>query len=190
MKSLTRPLALATSLLALAGCGGGGENLYLGGSVYGLNTSGLVLVNKNNGVTQTVNAGSTTFVFDKLIGSDEGFDVQVQTNPTGATCEVTYGKGKTAGYSVTNIIVTCKAITHALKGTITGLTQPQLVLINGSDKVTVDGPATSFTLSPVGETYPYAVLVLAQPGSQTCAVVNGVGTMGTSDVTNVQVNCQ
>src|ERR1700730_1587754 len=53
--------AIAASLLALAACGGSGNNpaLTLSGTVSGLTTSGLALA--NNGVNLEISSGATSF---------------------------------------------------------------------------------------------------------------------------------
>ncbi|MGZ3181199.1 MAG: hypothetical protein ACXU8N_02060 [Telluria sp.] len=189
MTRLTRPLGLALAALALAACGGGSKTLYIGGGISGYTTSGLVLINKDNNDTFAVPAGSQSFAMPKLISNDEHFDIEVQTQPTGATCDLLNNKGTAGAYSVSSVSVVCKPILHTLTGTISGLTGTGLILINGSDKqtITTNGP---FAMAKVGETFPYAVLVYQQPSGQTCTVTNGVGTVGTTDISNLLVNCQ
>lgn len=203
MKSiyLRSGVALACAL-ALAGCGGDDGNLLLGGTVYGLTKDGLVLQNTKNNTTVAVPAGSSSFVFQELIGSDTEFEITVKTQPTAAKCDVTYGKGKTGAYNVTSIIVTCLTNSYELGGTISGLTSDGLVLVNGSQRVTVAAGATSFKFTKlladgkidpatkVPDGSPYGVSVLTQPAGKTCTVTNGTGTMGSADsLTTVQVTC-
>lgn len=193
-------VALACAL-ALAGCGGDDGNLLLGGSVVGLTKEGLVLQNTKNGATIAVPAGSGSFAFTELLGSDTEFEVTVKTQPTAAVCGVTYGKGKTGAYNVTSVIVSCITNSYDLGGTISGLSSDGLVLINGGQRVTVPANATSFkftTYNPDGsylagripDGAPYGVTVLTQPAGKTCTVANGTGLMGsTANLTTVQVTC-
>lgn len=81
---------------------------------------------------------------------------------------------------------------HAIGGTVTGLAGSGLVLsLNGEESLPVasDG-AFAFGMSLVGGEA-YAVSVATQPSapSQTCRVVNGTGTVGADDVTDVVVHC-
>jgi hypothetical protein len=41
----------------------------------------------------------------------------------------------------------------------------------------------------IGDGFAYGVTVLTQPAGLTCTVQNGVGKMGTTNVSNVAVNC-
>lgn len=189
-------LAAACSAL-LAGCGGSSGNLYLGGTVDGLYSNGLVLINKGNNDTVTINAdgGSGHFVFPKLLGNDQGYDVEVQTNPTGETCSVENGIGHTTAYDVQTVLVHCLGVPHDLAGTVTGLKGSGLVVVNGADKLAID-PAANGAPVPfkmpkqVAEGYSYALLILTQPAGQTCALANNVGTMAAAGASNVQITCQ
>ena len=93
--------------LALSACGGGGDGSStgsntLGGTVSGLSTDGLVLANGSD--TLAVAAGATAFTFDETIGSR--YDVTVQTQPSGQTCQVSHGSGSASG-NVSSVTVTC-----------------------------------------------------------------------------------
>jgi RNase P/RNase MRP subunit p29 len=192
MKSSTLRTGVALACAAtLAACGGGNENLALGGQVYGLTKSGLVLENLSNKSTVTVPAGSSTFVFEQLIASDENFEVVIKTQPTGAVCKLNNGKGKSGSYSIYSIEVVCVTNTYNVGGTISGLTTPGLVIINGSTRVDVVANTTTFTLPvKVADGSPYGITILTQPTGQTCAIANGTGTMGSTDINNVAITCQ
>jgi len=91
----------------------------------------------------------------------------------------------TAGYTTT---------THAISGTIAGLSGSGLVLEdNNGDDLTVAAAATSFTFaaaSTSGATY--SVTIKAQPRLplQKCSVTNATGTVGRAAAVNVQVSCK
>lgn len=200
MKNLTlRCGAALACALGLAACGGGSGNLLLGGYVYGLTKSGLVLQNGTDEVTIPV--GASSFAFPTLLKSDTAFDIQVKTQPAAATCTITNGKGKTGAYNVTSVIVTCVTFVHEVGGTITGLTGEGLVLNNGSERQAIAAGATSFKMTKfnadgsylsgrVADGAPYGITVLQQPAGQTCSVSNGTGTMGAADVLNIAIACQ
>ena len=99
------------------------------------------------------------------------------------------GSGVTA--NVTNVTVTCSALTYTVGGTVSGLAAGQQVTLNnnGADptNVTADGAFTFST--PVTYNGAYAVTVGTQPIGQTCTVSNGSGAGVTANVTNVTVTC-
>jgi hypothetical protein len=84
------------------------------------------------------------------------------------------------------------APTYTIGGSISGLSAGGLVLANGTDTVSPASGAASFTLptAHVAGTS-YAVTVQSQPAGLTCAVAaaGGSGTIGTANVTSVQVSC-
>ncbi len=82
------------------------------------------------------------------------------------------------------------AATYTLGGTISGLSGAGIVLVNGSDTVSVDAGAKTFTLPtaiPTGTSY--AVTIQTQPSEQTCTVANGSGKIQSANVANVVVTC-
>jgi hypothetical protein len=209
MKILTlRSCVALACAFALASCGGGSSNLLLGGSVIGLGKSGLTLQN-GSGTPLEVPAFSTSFGFPQLLSSDESFEVKVATQPTGAKCTVSNGKGKTGSFNITSVLVTCVTDTYNLGGTITGtLDVNGLILANGIETKAVKAGAKTFTMSAqkddgtplfnadgvtvagkVADGSPYGITVLQQPSPRTCTVINGVGRMGSADKNDVVVNC-
>src|SRR5262249_14163857 len=79
--------------------------------------------------------------------------------------------------------------TYSVGGTVSGLSGTVVLQDNGGDNLTLtgNGPFTFATQLATGAAY--AVTVSTQPGGQVCAVSNDVGTVGTSNVTNVAVSC-
>ncbi len=101
------------------------------------------------------------------------------------------GGGGTASANITGIQVTCTTILYSISGNITGLTGSGLVLQNnGGDNLTVSANATSFTFATqVASGANYAVTVLNQPSSPSCSITGGSGTVTTTSITNIVVNC-
>ena len=189
--SYLRAGAALACALALSACGGSDGDLVISGEFSGVTKTGLVLQN-NGGSDLTItptNGGFGAFQFPDLVETDSSYNVTVKTPPSNASgCDVINGAGKVA-FHITNIQVICKIRQHALKGTITGLTGNNLVLVNGPDRVPVPAGATSFTMATVSEDAPYGVTILTQPDNQTCTIANGTGVMGQADVVNVAVTC-
>lgn len=183
MKSsfLRAGLALLCGVI-LSACGGSNGSLALSGTVTynGPTTSSVVLANKSNGDKLTLNIGgggaSTSFVFAKLLATDERFDVVVETAPTGAECTLSEASGSASYYTVYRVAVNCTANPYTLGGTVKGLGGKGLVLANGSDTTAVEPPATagadvSFKFpTKVSNGAPYGVTVLNQPANQACTV--------------------
>jgi hypothetical protein len=197
--SYLRAGALACAV-ALSACGGGGEDVVVGGTITGLTKDSLVL-QINGGSDLTLKGGTQSFVFP--FKSDTAFEITVKSSPPNATCTVAVGgKGSTSTFNLTNVQVVCAIKTHKLSGTVTGLGNATgLVLINGADRRPVtpvaqaaaDGstvyPPVTVEFAPVAEESPYGVTILANETGKSCSVANGVGTMGETDITNVQVTC-
>ena len=80
----------------------------VGGSVTGLGSS-LSLTLVNNGANAlTVNGnGDLNFTFSPAVLSGAGYNVTVDTQPTGQNCSVANGSGTVGTQNVTNISVTC-----------------------------------------------------------------------------------
>lgn len=88
--------------------------------------------------------------------------------------------------------------TYSIGGTISGLTGNGLVLnLNGTGcpscrDLAIAAGATSFSFPGAAlAAAPFVVTVKTQPTgpSQTCTVANGTGTVGSSDITSIQVTC-
>lgn len=80
---------------------------------------------------------------------------------------------------------------HTVGGSVASLTSAGLVLENQrGDRLTLAAGATSFRFDALlAAGAAYSVRVAAHPASQDCAVANGSGTMGSSDVSSIAVSC-
>ncbi|MES2296872.1 MAG: hypothetical protein V4582_07495 [Pseudomonadota bacterium] len=200
MNSFTlRSCAALICAAGLAGCGGGHGTLQLGGSVRGVSTEGLSLTN-NGGPPLVIPADNTGgFVFPELIASDTSYDVEFASLPEDSKCSIAYNKGNTGAYSVSTVAVTCALNQHALGGPVTGLVSDGLVVVNGSDQMSIPAHATHFSMTVgappqivtglVPFKSAYGVTVLHQPATGTCTVIDGVGHMGKVDIDNIHIDC-
>ena len=175
---------LALSMVFLAACGGGGgggsntggstsgggtSSFTIGGTVTGLNASGLVLTD-NGGDNLTVASGSSSFTFATQLTSGSTYDVAVGTQPTGETCTVSNATG-TATANITTVGVSCSATTYTVAGTITGLSNAGLKLLDytGGETLSVSAGQTSYQFTqPVPYGTQVQVTVAAQPSLETC----------------------
>jgi Kelch motif len=169
----------------------------IGGSVFGLSGTGLVLQdNGGNNLTLSANATSYFFTFDGTIPSGGAtYSVTVLSNPAGEACTVANAIG-TARMNVGNVNVSCTSLastTYTIGGTVAGLTGSGLILqddlgINDNDLLPVSGNGAFTFVDPIASGGTYSVSVLAQPTGRSCAVANGSGT-ASANVTNVSVVC-
>ena len=160
----------------------------VGGSITGLTTAGLMLANGSDSVSPPANA--TSFVFPHPLAEGSGYTVAISVQPSGAHCTLANATGTVGSAGVTNVQVSCVALTQTIGGGITGLVTAGLVLANGTDVVSPAVNATSFIFpQAVAEGATYAVTVQAQPASATCVVSNGSGTVGAVAVGSIMVTC-
>lgn len=189
--SYLRAGAALACAVALSACGGSDGQLVLGGSYAGVTKTGLVLT--NGGQEKAINppadgSGAGNWAFDNLISTDDRYNVEFKSKPSNVSdCKIENASGR-AGYHVYSVYVTCTPNFRGLSGTVANL-KGELVLVNGSDNVTLQAGATSFKLANVAEDSPYGVSVLRQPADQTCTVSNGSGTARQADISNVSVTC-
>jgi hypothetical protein len=79
---------------------------------------------------------------------------------------------------------------YSLSASIQGLNSGGLVLLVNTAQVAVSSGATSISLaSMLNSGTAYTVTVQTQPTGETCSVTNGSGTISTSNIANVVVNC-
>lgn len=165
----------------------------VGGSVTGLEGSGLVLVNVNGDEFPVT--GNGPFTFGTKLDDGTGFAVTVKSDPKNPQqqCQVSGGSGTLAGGDVSSVTVNCATDKFLVGGTVTGLEGTGLVLQNnnGDDlPVTKNGDFSFHTT--LDDLAAYTVGVAAQPTNkwQDCKVVaNGSGKVAAANVTNIAVVC-
>ena len=164
----------------------------IGGTVSGLQGSGLVL--QKNGADDIAIASNGRFTFQTEQASASDYSVTVRTQPLNPsqTCTVGQGSGKVGSGDVTNVAVTCAVNTFAIGGSVTGLLGTGLVLSNnGGDDLPVpaDGSFTFKTKVASGAGYNVSVRTQPTNPTQACTVGSPSGTVGNGDVTTVVVSC-
>ena len=167
----------------------------IGGTISGLTGSGLVLQD-NNGDNLAVPANATTFTFATSIASGGMYDVTVLTQPTNPsqTCAVSAGMGTVGSANVTGVVISCAANHYTVGGTVNGLVGSGLTLQdNGGDDLHVTAAGTFAFPTTIASGGTYSVTVKTQPSSptQSCTVAAGTGsgTVGSTNVTTVAINC-
>jgi N-acetylneuraminic acid mutarotase len=169
----------------------------IGGSVFGLSGTGLVLQdNGANNLTVSATATSYSFVFPGAIPTGGApYSVTVFSNPAGQACTIANPIG-TATASVLTADVSCTTLPAAsftVGGTVSGLTGPGLILqnaagINDDDLLPINANGAFTFANPIASAGAYNVTVLTQPANRNCTITNGSGSL-TANVTNVSVIC-
>jgi trimeric autotransporter adhesin len=184
----TAPTTNVTSVSVSCGAG----SFSVGGSVAGLEGTGLKL--QNNGGDDLAIASNGSFTFETEIANGGTFEVTVATQPTrpSQTCTVADGTGTIQDGDARTVKVSCATNTFTIRGTVSGVLGSGLVLQNnGADDVGVqsDGGFAFATQIPSGSAY--AVTVKTQPESppQACSVQGGSGTVADHDVEDVVITC-
>ena len=164
------------------------QSFALGGTISGLNGTGLVLANGTDQLAVAANASSFTLPLAVAFGST--YVVSVATQPAGLMCTVSAGSSIMPAANVTSVQVVCSDQAYTLGGTVSGLTASGLVLTDGTDWLSVATNASLFSM-PTGVAYTsnYIVTVAAQPAGLNCTVTGASGTMPAANVSNVQVTC-
>lgn len=201
-RSLTHREILLFFVSTLYACGGGGAGgggdssttnltFNVAGTVNGLAGSGLVLHN-NGGGEFAVNANGN-FIFVRAVPAGTGYNITIKTQPSNPnqTCTVGNGAGTVGTTDVANVTLSC-VNTYAIGGTVTGLSGTGLALQNnGGDHFVVRDNGSFVFASTLfsGGTYNVTVATHPTAPTQSCSVSNGVGTVGSTNIANIAVNC-
>ncbi len=166
----------------------------VGGTLTGLAPGATVTLQNNEGDDLILNADGI-FQFATALLDVSAYDVAVLTQPTSPsqTCAVTNGAGSLAGADVADVAVDCVTNSYAVSGTLTGLAPGATVTLQNNEGddllLSVDGIFQFATALLDGSAYDVAVLTQPTSPSQSCAVTNGVGSVGGADIADVAVDC-
>jgi hypothetical protein len=166
----------------------------LGGTISGLETSGLVIANGYISAAVTVN--STSFTLPDPVAFGSAYALTVASQPVGLMCSFSSGGNAAASSStmpahdVANTALVCSPQSFSLGGSITGLIAGSVVLTDTTDTVTVSSGSQTFTMpTHVAFGTQYALTVRTQPAGLTCSPGNnGTGTMPAGAV-SIAVTC-
>lgn len=134
------------------------------------------------------------FTYPATLVPGDSYRMSVVSQPTipSQTCTIENGTGVVSNTDVTNVQVTCSPQGYAITGNAFGLSGNGLILqLNGSSNLSV--PENGFLSFPTGlpTGTSYTVTIASQPTgpAQTCTVNNGRGTVGTANISNLQLIC-
>ena len=171
---------------------GGAQTATIGGTVTGLLGTGLTLA---DGLGHQLNIsadGAYTFAMPVAIGSNVAVTVAQQPTAPAQVCTVTGGTITAIAQDATAVAVTCVTNRYHVGGTVSGLAGTGLVLQDnaGDDlSITADGAFTFATTVASGASFTVSIKTQPTNPAQTCQLSSASGTVGTSDVTGVVVNC-
>ena len=168
----------------------------IGGYVFGLVGSGLVLQNNGGDDLSIVGDGSFTFVTPLVPGADS-YDVTIFTQPEGQTCSVVNPGGEVPPTDVTSVFVECgdELDPVVIAGAVFGLEVGSILLLQNDYSfeqdylLITDNGDFQFNDALIPGTGSYNVDVLFIFPEQTCSVLNGSGPVPTENVLNVLVAC-
>ncbi len=160
----------------------------IGGNLSGL-ASGASLVLRNNGADQLTLSANGVFSFATPVARNGSYAVTVDRQPVGQTCTVGNGSGAGVTAAVSNITVTCSALSYTVGGSISGLSGQVTLRNNGGNDLTLLSNGTFTFSAPVAFNSSYMVTVATQPDGQTCSVGNGSGSGVMANVSTVTVTC-
>lgn len=166
------------------------DSFTIGGTISGLVGTGLVLQN-NSAEILNVGSSATSFTFATPVSDGGGYNVQVISSPTGYTCTANNNFGIYTVFNVNDVTIICETIKFTLSGTVTGLTDPGLVLENNyGDQTAVLANATTYTFTiPIAYGSNYVVSIKQFIPGLACSLANASGVNITADVTNINVIC-
>ncbi len=139
--------------------------------------------------------GTQSFSTELLDAASYSVTVATQPNLPDQTCQVISGSGTIQGANASVQVVCTKVDTtklFAIGGIVSGVSGAGLKLSNnGADNATITQNGAFAFPTPATTGSLYNVTVAQQPVSpvQLCTVQNASGTVGTADVTNIQVAC-
>lgn len=174
-----------------------GNTFTVGGSISGLQGSGLVLQDNGGNNLTVTGTGAVNFTFTTPLAGGTSYAVTILTQPSnpGQTCTVSNGSGTASG-NVTGVQITCPQSGFTVGGTVVGLVNGPgdtvELMNNGGDNILVTGNNTNFifpTLLSSGGAFD--VSLFSQPTSQPQAcVVIGYEGIATGNVSSIDVDCQ
>jgi hypothetical protein len=174
-----------------------GNTFTVGGSVSGLQGSGLVLQDNGGDNLSVSGTGSVNFIFATPLAGGAAYSVTILKQPSnpGQTCSVSNGAG-TANGNVTTVQIVCPVSGFTIGGSLVGLVNGPgdtvELMNNGGDNILVTGNNTNFTfptLVTAGGAFDVGVFVGPTSQPQGCWIFNYLG-VANANISNVIVDCQ
>lgn len=179
----------------------------IGGTIKGLTNPAII---SNNVETLTVKPGERTFKFPTKVAKGQNYLVKIIQDPTGEKCYLKDASGVVNDKDIVNIQLECapttgrnpfifipvasgggavSSPTHSIGGNVIGLHSDVTLQNNSGDNLVISDDGSFAFSTPIAEGRPYNVTVHTQPAGQTCTVTHASGTVGSADVSNVNIQC-
>jgi hypothetical protein len=160
----------------------------VGGTVAGLNGSGLKL--KNNGGDEITVASNGSFQFPTAIDDGSNYSVTISSQPTSPvqSCTATNNTGTVNAGNVASISIVCTT-GDTIGGRVSGLNGTLVLQNNSGDNTTITADGSFSMQTPIASGEAYNISILSKPSLQTCIIENGSGTTTGVPVTNILVYC-
>lgn len=167
------------------------KSFSIGGSITGLSATSTGLTLINNGYTQLIPAGSTSFTLTDKVATGSAYNVSVSIQPDGLICTVSGGSGTMGSADIFSVLVTCSRNVFYLGGTVSNLSVNGLVLQNNGKQLTLSAGQTSFNFpDPLPTGSSYNVYIVTQPPGLRCSDAGrNWGTIDHSDVSSLAFSC-
>lgn len=180
----------------------------IGGTVTGLVGSGFVLQDQDGNILEDLKIsaanGNQAYTFTQVVPTGSTYTVTINTQPSNPaqTCTVVPATSTgTANANVTNVAVTCPAVTYSVGGNVVGLagvpsnngqlTDGSFILQNvlgNTQVISRNGPFTFATPEALNDQYEVSVFHGASTQTQGCTLWNYKGVV-TANVSNILVDC-
>jgi hypothetical protein len=160
----------------------------VGGTISGL--TGSLVLQLNGADNLTVNAAGA-FTMGSTLTTGTPYKVTILTQPTDQTCATNgnTGSGVIVNNNVTSVTVTCSSNAYTIGGTVNNLSGSLVLQLNGSNPLTINASGAFMFSSMMPATSGYVVSIAVQPSMQVCTATAAVGTVASSNITNIQINC-
>lgn len=158
----------------------------IGGQISGL--LGNLVLQLNGGSDLSVDTDGS-FIFSSSLATAKNYTVSVLSQPTGQNCSLSNATGTIGSSNITNITATCITEKYSLGGTISGLVGSITLKNNGGDDLTLTQDGSFIFATFVDYKTAYLVSISNYPTEQVCYTVNGKGTLGAQNVTDIEITC-
>ncbi len=165
----------------------------IGGSVTGLDGTGLILTSNTGDTLSINNNGEFTFDTRLLDGSDYQITISQQPTALSQICSATNSEGKFQGADISNITIDCQTTRYSISGSVTGLAGTGLTLTSNTDDIlSIENDGEFTFVTPILDGSDYQITISQQPTglSQTCTPTKGEGKFQGADINNVTIDCQ